>query len=348
MKIDARLVYRSLAEVGEIARTAEALGFDGLWASETDHDPFLGLALAASATSRITVGTAIALAFTRSPTTLAHTAWDLAQLSGGRFVLGLGTQVRAHITRRFGMAWDPPAPKLREVVGAIRAVWDAWALGRPLSFSGRYVTLSLMTPFFTPPGPAPAGLRIWIAGVGSRMCRLAGEVADGFHVHPFHTRRYLREVVMPQIHRGLARRRAPRADFTVACSVFVAAGNEREVADGLQRIRRTLSFYASTPAYRAVLDLHGWSDLGVRLSQLAARGRWEEMPALIPHEMLEACAIWGPPDVVAGRLRAEYGAVVDRLAAYEELVPGRRTTVWNALLKGVRGGSPAEASPDQG
>jgi probable F420-dependent oxidoreductase len=344
VQVDARLVYRSLADVCEIARTAEALGFDGLWASEIDHDPFLGAALAAACTSRLTLGTAVALAFTRSPTTLAHTAWDLAQFSGGRFVLGLGTQVKAHITRRFGMAWDPPAPKLREVVGAIRAVWDAWASGRPLRFAGRYMTLSLMTPFFTPPGPPPAGLRIWIAGVGARMCRLAGEVADGFHVHPFHTRRYLREVVIPQIHQGLARRQAARADFTVACSVLVATGNERQVADGLHQIRRTLSFYASTPAYRAVLDLHGWPDVGERLSRLAARGRWQEMPALIPDEMLEACAVWGPPDAVAERLKAEYAGVVDRLAAYEALVPGQRTEVWEALLAGVRGG-PADADP---
>ncbi|MDR7544375.1 MAG: TIGR03617 family F420-dependent LLM class oxidoreductase [Armatimonadota bacterium] len=348
MNIDARLVYRSLAEVSEIAQTAEALGFDGLWTSETDHDPFLGLALAAAATSRLELGTAIALAFTRSPTTLAHVAWDLAQLAGGRFVLGLGTQVKAHITRRFGVVWDPPAPKLREVVGAIRAVWDAWAYGRPLNFTGRYVTLSLMTPFFTPPGPPPPGLRIWIAGVGARMCRLAGEIADGFHVHPFHTRRYLREVVLPQIHRGLARRQAARADFTVAASVFIASGNEREVADGLEQIRRTLSFYASTPTYRPVLELHGWSDLGVHLSQLAARGRWQQMPALIPHEMLEACAIWGPPDVVADRLRSEYAGVVDRVAAYEELVPGRRTEMWEALIAGVRGGGPADAGTDRG
>lgn len=338
MQVDARLVYRTLAEVPEIARAVEALGFDGLWVSETDRDPFLGLALAAAHTTRLTLGTAIALAFTRSPTVLAHTAWDLAQLSGGRFILGLGTQVKAHVTRRFGMAWDPPAPKLREVVGAIREVWRSWAEGRALNFQGRYIALSLMTPFFTPPGPTPPGLQIWIAGVGARMCRLAGEIADGFHVHPFHTRRYLREVVLPQIEAGLASTGRPRRAVSVACSVLTAAGTSDEVASELREIRRSLSFYASTPTYRPVLELHGWAETGERLSRLAARGQWDEMPALVTDEMLEACAVWGTPGEVAARLRAEYAGIVDRLASYEAPVPGRRAEVWRALLDALRTG----------
>lgn len=338
MRIDARLAYTSLADVPEIARTAEALGFDGLWTSETNHDPFLSMALAAVHTSRIRLGTAIALAFTRSPTTLAHTAWDLAQLSGGRFALGLGTQVKAHITRRFGMAWDPPAPKLRDVIGAIREVWAAWDQHRPVNYRGRFFTLSLMTPFFTPPGPTPAGLRIDIAGVGARMCRLAGEIADGFHVHPFHTRRYLREVVIPQIEVGLARSGRPRRTFSVMASVFTATGTAAEVAAGLDDIRRQFSFYASTPTYRAVLDLHGWGEIGERLSHLASRGKWDEMPGLISDAMLGECAVWGPPDEAAARLRTEYAGAADRLATYEALIPGRRTDVWRTLLDGLRAG----------
>jgi probable F420-dependent oxidoreductase len=338
VQIDVRLAYASLAHVPEIARAAEALGFDGLWTSETDHDPFLPLALAAVQTTRIGLGTAIALAFTRSPTTLAYTAWDLAQLSGGRFRLGLGTQVKAHITRRFGMGWDPPAPKLRDVIGAIRAVWTAWDQRRPLHYRGRFFALSLMTPFFTPPGPTPAGLRIDIAGVGARMCRLAGEIADGFHVHPFHTRRYLREVVVPQIEAGLARSGRPRQTFSVMASVFVAAGDETEVTAGLDDIRRQVAFYASTPTYRPVLELHGWGDVGERLSHLAARGQWEAMPDLVSDAILHECAVWGSPDEVATRLRADYGDVVDRLAPYEPFVPGRRTQVWRTLLDRLRGG----------
>lgn len=336
MLVDTRLVYKSLTEIPAITQEAERLGFDGMWMTETDHDPFLGLAIAAASSSRITLGTAIALAFTRSPTTLAYTSWDLAQLSGGRFVLGLGTQVKAHITRRFGMPWDPPAPKLREVIAAIREVWAAWSERRPLDFRGRYFSLSLMTPFFTPPGPPPSGLRIEIAGVGARMCRLAGEVADGFQVHPFHTRRYLREVVVPAIEAGLARRGRSRREFSIASPVLVAAGASGEVSAGLGEIRRHLSFYASTPAYRPVLELHNWGEVGERLGRLAAQGRWQEMPGQIPDEMLEACALWGSPDEVAVRLRQEYGGLADRIASYEPLVPGKRSDAWRALLDGLR------------
>jgi len=336
--VDARLEHRSLEEVPEIARAAERLGFDGLWTSETEHDPFLGVAIAAEHSTRLTLGTSIALAFTRSPTTLAHTAWDLAALSSGRFVLGLGTQVRAHITRRFGMPWDPPAPKLRDVVGAIRAVWAAWTDRRPLNYRGRFITLSLMTPFFTPPGDRPPGLRIDLAGVGARMCRLAGEIADGFHVHPYHTRRYLREVVIPQLQEGLARSSRARRDFTVTASVFVATGSAAEIAAGLDDIRRHLAFYASTPTYRPVLDLHGWGEIGEQLSRCATRGQWQEMPALVTDEMLEASAVWGPPSEVAARLSAEYAGLIDRVGVYEALIPGRRADVWRALLDGLKAG----------
>lgn len=335
MKIDARLAPATLADVPEIARAAEALGFDGLWVSETNHDPFLAMALAAAHTSRITLGTAIALAFTRSPTALAYTAWDLAQLSGGRFILGLGTQVKPHITRRFGMPWDPPAPKLREVIAAIRAVWCSWTEGRPLSFRGRFFALSLMTPFFTPPGPAPAGPRIEIAGVGARMCRLAGEVADGFHVHPFHTRRYLRDVIAPQIEAGLTPAGRSRRDFSITCGVFAATGSGREIEAARAGIRRHLAFYASTPSYRPVLDLHGWGDIGERLRRLAALGRWDDMPGLVSDDLLDACMLWGTPDEVAARAKAEYAAWADRIVFYEALEPGRRADVWRALVTAV-------------
>jgi probable F420-dependent oxidoreductase len=237
------------------------------------------------------------------------------------------------------MPWEPPAPKLREVIAAIRAVWTSWSEDRPLNFRGRFFTLSLMTPFFSPPGPRPPGLRIEIAGVGAQMCRLAGETADGFHVHPFHTRRYLRDVVMPHIEEGLARSGRPRRDLSVAASVFAAIGSGAEVAAGLKDIRRNLSFYASTPSYRPVLDVHGWGESGAQLSRLASRGRWDEMPRLISDEMLEACAVWGTPDEVAARLRAEYGGIADRLAIYEPLVPGRRARVWQAMLEGLRAGT---------
>ncbi len=336
MKLDARLAYAVLGDVPGIVKEAERIGFDGLQTSETDHDPFLAIALAAERSSELELRTAIALAFTRSPTTLAYTGWDLAHLSGGRFSLGLGTQVKAHITRRFGMAWDPPAPKLRDVIGAIRAVWACWSERRPLDYCGRYFNLSLMTPFFTPPGPAPAGLRIEIAGVGARMCRLAGEAADGFHVHPLHTRRYLREVVLREIGAGLRRSGRSRRDFTVSAGVFVAAGRPDEITESLAEIRGQLAFYASTPAYRALLDLHGWGEVGQRLSGLASQGRWREMPGAVPDEMLDACAVWGPPEEVGERLAEEYRDLADRIGAYEPLVPGRRAEVWQALISRFR------------
>lgn len=336
MKLDARLAYATLGDVPGIVEEIERLGFDGLQTSETDHDPFLAIALAAQHSARLDLGTAVALAFTRSPTTLAYTGWDLAHLSGGRFSLGLGTQVKAHITRRFGMPWDPPAPKLREVIGAIREVWACWSERRPLDYRGRYFNLSLMTPFFTPPGPAPAGLRIEIAGVGARMCRLAGEAADGFHVHPLHTRRYLREVVLHEIGLGLGRSGRSRRDVTINASVFVATGDSDEIGTSLAEIRGHLSFYASTPAYRGLLDLHGWGEIGERLGKLASQGRWREMPGVVPDEMLEACALWGPPEEVAERLREEYGDLADRVGTYEPVVPGRRTATWRALISRFR------------
>ncbi len=338
MRIDARIAYTNLREVPAIATAAERLGFDGLWTSETNHDPFLALALAAAHTSRITLGTAVALALTRSPTTLAHTAWDLAQLSGGRFTLGLGTQVKGHITRRFGLSWDPPAPKLREVIGAIREVWAAWDRGGAPAFRGRYFNITLMTPLFTPPGPTPGGLSVQIAGVGPRMCRLAGEVADGFHVHPLHTRRYLREVVLPQIDAGLSRSGRPRSACQIVTSTFVAMGNAAEVAAGLQEIRRRVAFYASTPAYRPLLTLHGWDEIGERLSRHAARAEWDAMPRLVTDEMLDACAIWGTPADVADRAREAYAGVADRFTPYEPYQPGGRDAIWRDLLDRVRSG----------
>ncbi|MBI3997521.1 MAG: LLM class flavin-dependent oxidoreductase, partial [Armatimonadetes bacterium] len=225
------------------------------------------------------------------------------------------------------------------------AVWASWIERRPLQFKGRYFTLSLMTPFFTPPEPPPAALRIEVAGVGGRMCRLAGEVADGFHVHAFHTRRYLREVVMPQIQAGLDRSGRGRDAFSVSAGVFAAIGTEADVAAGLQEIRRHFAFYASTPTYRPVLNLHGWGEVGEQLSRHAARGEWEAMPGLITDEMMEAAALWGPPDEVADRLLAEYRGLVDRVAIYERVgvyeftVSARREGVYRTLLDRVRAGS---------
>ncbi|HEY3247812.1 MAG TPA: TIGR03617 family F420-dependent LLM class oxidoreductase [bacterium] len=336
MKVDAHIAYDSLHEVPALARAAEALGVDGIWFSETAHDPFLGAALAAEHTQRVSIGTSVAVAFTRSPTVLAHTAWDLAALAGGRFILGLGTQVKAHITRRFSMPWEPPAPKLRETVEAVRSVWETWRTGRPLQFHGRFYTLTLMTPFFTPPAQAGT-IPIVTAGVNPAMCRTAGAVADGFHVHPFHTPGYLRDVIRPALAAG--RRRSPHRTepFSIAAAAFAITGDGAEDrAAARERVRRSIAFYASTPSYRAVLAHHGWDAVGAQLSALAARGRWTEMPRLITDEILTAVAVEATDDDVGGAIVQRYRGLVDRIGIYEPFNPDADRR-WRSLIAACRG-----------
>lgn len=320
--------------VAAAARAAEAAGVHALWLPEIAHDPLLGAALAAAHTTRPLVGTAIALAFVRSPTALAYAAWDLALLSGGRFVLGLGSQVRAHVERRFGMPFDPPLLRMRDTVAAIRAVWQAWRTGGPLRHEGPCYRLSLMTPFFTPP-PLPSPIPIYLAAVNRAMCRLAGQVADGIHVHPFHTRAYLEEVILPAVRRGCARAgRAPEA-VTVAVSVIVAPTDGPDADRLLDEARRLVAFYASTPAYRPVLAHHGWERLGERLSRLAAAGRWDEMGTLVTDEVLETVAVVAPRAQLRERLLARAAGVAHRVAPHHPFAPG--DPLWQAMLPSATG-----------
>jgi len=338
VKVDVHIEYRTLNEVPALARAAEEIGVDGVWFSETSHDPFLGAALAAEHTQRISIGTSVAIAFTRSPTVLAHTAWDLAALSDGRFILGLGSQVKAHITRRFGLPWESPAPKLREAVEAIRSVWTAWRDRTPLEYRGRFYTLTLMTPFFTPP-PQSADIPIVTAGVNPPMCRAAGAVADGFQVHPLHTVAYLREVVRPAIE--TARRRSGRAElpFSVAASVFVVTGDDKTaMAASRERVRQAIAFYASTPSYRGVLAHHGWEAVGADLSALAARGRWAAMPELVTDAMLETIAVVGPAGEIGARIVQRYAGQADRVGIYEPFAPGAGAP-WRSLIAAARSSS---------
>lgn len=335
MKVDAHIEYQTLADVPTLARAAEELGFDGAWVSETSHDPFLAAALAAEHTRRLSIGTSVAIAFARSPTVLAHTAWDLAAYSGGRFILGLGSQVKAHVTRRFGMPWDPPAPKLRETVEAIRSVWTAWREGTPLNFRGRFYALTLMTPFFSPPRhdePIP----IVTAGVNPPMCRIAGAVADGFQVHPLHTAAYLRDVVRPAIAAGRSASRRDGLPFSVAVSVFAVSGSDGAgIAAARERVRRAVAFYASTPSYRGVLAHHGWEATGERLSALAARGQWAEMPAQVTDEMLDLIAVEGPEESIGSRIVGRYQELADRIGIYEPFTPDREP-LWRSLLRAAK------------
>jgi probable F420-dependent oxidoreductase len=312
--VDGPLVTQALPDVPAAARAMEAAGYDGAFTFEGPHDPFLPLVLAADATERLELMTAVAIAFARSPMTIANQAYDLQLLSRGRFHLGLGSQVRAHVERRFSMPWAAPAARMRELVLAVRAIWAAWQDRAPLSVRGAHYTHTLMTPFFDP-GPNPYGLpTVWVGGVGPRMTEVAGEVADGFLVHPFCTERSLAEVTLPALERGRARAEGLAA-IQLALPVMVATGaSDADLAAATGAVRAQIAFYASTPAYRVVLDVHGWGDLQPRLQALTRAGDWAAMAELVDDELLHAVAVVAPPDDVAAEVRRRYGAVLDRVA----------------------------------
>jgi probable F420-dependent oxidoreductase len=268
---------------------------------------------------------------------VAHTAFDLARESRGRFILGLGTQVKAHIERRFGVAWDAPVERLRDYIGAMRAVWQCWQTGERLRYESSHYTLKLMTPFFS---PAPLSDVAWlppifIAGVNRGLCRMAGEVCDGFHVHPFHTPRYLREAILPWIEEGLSASGRNRHDFQVSTAVFVITGTGKERDTMREEVRRQIAFYASTPTYRTLLSMHGWDAKGDALSGLARRGRWDEMGTVITDEMLSEFAIEAEDLArAAGKLHTRYGSLLDRVGFYIPFVPGERDDEWRAAVGG--------------
>lgn len=337
MRFDANVETADLRAIGRIAAKAEEIGFDGIWTTETQHDPFLPLVPAALSTTRLEVGTAIALAFPRSPTVTAHTAWDLARVSEGRFILGLGTQVKAHIERRYSVTWDSPVERLRDYIGAMRAVWHTWQTGERLRYGGHFYTLKLMTPFFAPE-PLPEGVGqppVYIAGVNKNLCRLAGEVCQGFHAHPFNSPRYLRQCVLPWIGEGLEMAGRKRGDIQVTCSVFAITGRNSEEKERVrQAVRQQIAFYASTPSYRPVLATHGWEDRGEELSRLAGRGRWQEMGNVITDEMLAQFAV--EAETLAGaaaEARNRYNGLLDRIALYLPFKPGERDEEWSAAAR---------------
>ncbi len=335
MKVDFYLPPGTIRYAAEQAARAERLGYDGVFSTDTSHDPFLPLALAAQATEDVDLGTAIAVAFARSPMTAAYSAWDLADLSGGRFVLGLGTQVRAHITRRFSMPWDRPGPRMREFISALRAIWDGWQNGTKLSFKGDYYQLSLMTPFFDPGPIAAPSIPIYIAGVGEYMSRLAGEMCQGFHIHPFHTVRYLDEVVLAQMDAGA--RSAGRAleDVERVATVFVITGRgDEEIAAATQAVRQQVAFYASTPAYAPVLEAHGW-EFGPTLTAMSKRGEWADMAALITDDVLAEVAIQAPVEELGAMIRRRYGERIQRVGLYTPIAPNLDEGEWEQLVGSI-------------
>jgi probable F420-dependent oxidoreductase len=316
MKIDGGIGFDPNGIAAQAVK-AEQSGYDGVWSAETNHDPFLPIAVGAAATERLEFGTGIAVAFARNPMTLAVLANDLQLLTKGRFMLGMGSQIKPHITKRFSMPWSHPAPRMRELVLAIRAIWKTWETGEPLAFRGEFYTHTLMTPFFDP-GPNPHGNpKILLAGVGEHMTEVAGEVADGFLVHGFTTERYLREVSLPALERGAAKAGKTRADLTVSYPGFVVTGpDEESMTRAAKGAREQIAFYASTPAYRPVLELHGWGDLQPELNTLSKRGEWVKMGELIDEDMLNAFAVVRPLNEVAGEVKRRVGDVVDRFSFY--------------------------------
>lgn len=334
MKVDAEVAVSSPVEAAELARKAEAFGFDCFWVNETRHDPFVQLALAAASTKKIPLGTSIALAFTRSPTTLAYTAWDLQSLSRGRLILGLGSQVKGHIERRFGMKWEAPAPKMKEVIFALKSVWGAWQEGSKLDFKGKFIRLDLMTPFFSPGPIEHPAIPVYVAGVNEGMCRVAGAVADGLHVHPLHTVRYLREVIEPALATGAARSGRTREELTVAASVFAAVGKTRqEVAKMREGLREQVAFYASTRSYSRVMELHGWGDVCEQLHELSTKGEWRRMASEVGDDMLEEFVVEGDWDEMGSLLRKRYGVSVDRVRLY---LPFDGEEKWRSLVRSFR------------
>jgi probable F420-dependent oxidoreductase len=340
MKLDAALWVDAahMRDAAAIARAADAIGFGALWTVETKHNGFFPLLLAAEHSQRIELGTAVAIAFPRSPLVTAQIAWDLQALSGGRFILGLGTQVRAHIERRYGMAWESPVARLRDYIGALRAIWNSWQTGAKLNHRGQFYQHTLMTPFFDPGPIAQPQIPIYIAGVNAGLARLAGELCEGFHVHPFHSVKYINEIVRPQVAIGAEHSGRTAADVVLASSAFVITGRDAAAIEQMRRmVREQIAFYASTPTYRVVLAVHGWQDVGEQLSRLAAAKRWDQMPALISAEMLEVFAIEAPPDSLGQALRARYDGVLDRVACYMPFVPGELDNAWRAAVVAVSG-----------
>jgi probable F420-dependent oxidoreductase len=342
MKIDTGLAVTNLADVPAAARWAEEMGFDALWTTEIQHNPLFPVVLAAEHTQRISLGTAIVVAFARSPMDLAYQAWDLARLSQGRFLLGLGTQVKPHIERRFSMPWSAPTARLREYVQALRHIWHSWQTRERLNFRGEFYTFTLMSPFFDPGPIDTPHIPIYLAGVNEGLCRLSGELADGFHIHPFHTLPYLRERILPWMEAGAQEAGRTLADVDLSTTVFVVTGkDEASLERAAPAVRQQIAFYASTPSYRPVMALHGWDDVAEQLTQMAARQKWAEMPGLISDEILATFAVIAPYDDLAQAVQQRYDGLIDRVTYYTQFIPGADDRFWQDTVQMFKQGRDA-------
>ena len=335
MRILTTLPQNDLNAVPAATAEAEAAGFDGALTMENRHEPFLALAVAACASKRLELGTAVAIAFPRSPMVVANACWDLQNASRGRFVLGIGPQIRPHNEKRFSVSWSAPVPRLREYVQALRAIWRCWETGERLRFEGRHYTFTLMTPNFTPESTGQRMVPITIAAVGERSLRLAGEVADGVRLHGFCTRRYLEEVCMPRIAEGMARTGRKRGSFEVTGGGFIATGaTDEEVAKAVEWVRYRVAFYGSTPGYWPVLDLHGLGDLGRKLNRMTKEGAWNRIAAEIEDDTLRLFAAVGRHDELAAAVEQRFGGAAD--AVYSSLSMDMRPVLPPDLIQDIR------------
>ncbi len=342
LKVDGA-VSSQLTNVAETATRLERRGYDCCWTAEINHDPFLPLVLAAEHTTTIELGTSIAVAFARNPMTVANVGWDLQAYSAGRFIVGLGSQIKPHIEKRFSMPWSQPVPRMREFVLALREIWSCWQEGTKLAFEGDFYTHKLMTPMFTPEPLAHGFPKVFVAAVGEVMTEMCGEVADGLLAHAFTTKRYFEEVTTPALLRGMERSGRKRSDFQLSCPLFVVTGrDDAEVAANATGTRKQIAFYASTPAYRKVLELHGWGDLQTELRRLSLQGDWDEMGSLIDDDILETFAVVAQVHDVVEKIRDRCDGVIDRvLIGFPSSVDEATVT---ALVKELRAGPASEES----
>jgi probable F420-dependent oxidoreductase len=328
MKVDGGVGWE-LDTVGAQAQELEEMGYSGVMTAETSHDPFFPLLVAAQNTRRVDLMTSIAVAFARTPMVLANIGHDLNAASKGRFVLGLGSQIKPHITKRFSMPWSSPAARMREFILAMRAIWASWHEGEPLAFTGKFYTHTLMTPFFTPTDNQYGAPRVFLAAVGPMMTEVAGEVADGVIIHAFSTEKYIRETTLPALERGFAKSGRKREDFEISYPVFVVTGKSEEaIKQAKVATRQQIAFYGSTPAYKPVLDSIGAGELQSELNVMSKQGRWEEMGGLIDDSMLKEFAVIGEPQTIAGQIIARYGDIIDRTsAAYAHIAKEDRANI---------------------
>jgi probable F420-dependent oxidoreductase len=316
MRINTTIPQHNLRDVPAAAAAVEGAGYDGIVTLENQHDPFLPLAVAAINTERVELATGIAISFLRSPMSAANLTWDLNEASGGRFVLGLGTQIKAHNERRFSVPWSAPAPRMREYITALRAIWRSWKYAERLHFEGKHYQFTLMIPNFVPEGSGLDLPAVTLAAVGPAMLKLSGEVADGVRLHPFCTRKYLTETVMPCLQVGLDKSQRKRGNFEISGGGFIATGaDDAAVAAALDWVRYRVAFYASTPAYWPVLESHDEGDLGRKLNRMTKDGQWDKLSAEVSDDTLRLFVASGRHDEIASQIEQRFGGFADTVSA---------------------------------